>query len=257
MEDRYYLERVVAAGELKKGDPVIEIGPGDGRLTELLLGRGARVTAVEIDPRWAVHLRNSFHDNANFQLVEKDFLKLTPAELATLFPAGQPVKIIANLPYYVTTPILTRLLELREAISLIVVMVQKEVGLRLSASVGKREAGAVTLYLQYYTTLEIINTVPASAFRPRPKVDSVILKIEPRTSPAVKVGDEVIFWTMIKAAFGQRRKTLVNALAALKREEFSRAAVESGLKYLKLPPRIRGENLSLEEFASLCDYLTQ
>ena len=253
--DQYYLETIIRSGELKSEDNVLEIGPGDGQLTELLLASGAKINAVEIDKRMADHLRKKFSDKKNFQLFEKDFFKLSPSEIKTIFNGKQKTKIIANLPYYVTTPILTKLLTWKDYIEMLVIMVQKEVGERMTATVGTRKAGAITLYLHYYTTLEIISTVPAVAFLPQPKVDSAILKILPRTAPKVFVKSEEIFWIMIKTAFAQRRKTLVNALSAADEEILSRVRVEAGLESLGLGAKIRGEKMTLEEFAALCNYL--
>ena len=257
LEDEQYLALIVACGEVSPADHVLEIGPGDGRLSRLLLAAGAALTAIEIDPRWAAWLRAEFASQDKFNLLEQDFLKLGQDAEDQLFRVGAGLKVIANLPYYITTPILIKLPEHRAALELMVIMVQKEVGERLAAEVGSRAAGAITLYLQYYTTIEIIDTVPAKAFRPQPKIDSVILKIKPRVIPPVAVSNEELFWRLIRAAFAQRRKTLVNALLALKDQKITRSSLESGLKMIGLNAKIRGEKMRFEEFAALCDYLDQ
>ena len=257
LEDEYYLELIAVSGKLTPQDRILEIGPGDGRLTELLLDSGATVIAVEIDPRLSEELLIRFSANSRFTLINKDFLKLSSSEIENIFGGSQRLKVIANLPYYVTTPILTRLLEFREHLEMLILMMQKEVGERLTAVIGSRGAGALTLYLQYYATLEIINTVPATAFRPRPQVDSVIIRITPRSAPAVAVREEALFWSVIKAAFSQRRKMLINALAAQNIKGINKLNVKTGLRELGLSPKIRGENMTLEEFASLCNFLAQ
>lgn len=247
--DAAVVRGIVEAAELQKGDRVLEIGPGIGTLTQGLAESGAQVTAVELDKKLPAVLAETLKGYENVRIVQGDILKTDIRELM----GDAPFKVAANLPYYITTPILMALLEQRLPIRKIVTMVQKEVAERMIAPPGSKTYGALSVAVQYYTAPEIVLDVPPKSFIPAPEVDSVVIACKVRGEPPVAVRDEKLFFRVVKAAFGQRRKTLSNALkgAGFLKDEVQEALEQAGIEAAR-----RGETLSLEEFAQLADAFT-
>lgn len=241
---------VVEAAEIEQGDRVLEIGPGIGTLTQGLLEAGAEVTAVELDKKLPAVLAETLKGYEHLNVVRGDILK---TDIAALM-GGAPFKVAANLPYYITTPILLSLLEQKLPITRIVTMVQKEVAERMTAPPGGRDYGALSVAVQYYTEPEIVLDVPPNCFLPAPEVDSAVIVCAVRQTPAVAVKDEKLFFRVVKAAFGQRRKTLSNAL---KTTGASKEEIGKALDKAKVDATRRGETLSLKEFAALADGLAE
>lgn len=234
---------------------VLEIGPGFGVLTQALAKRCRRVVSVEIDDRLLPVLDYTLSEYDNVKIVCGDVLKLDLKKLIQSEFGNEKISIAANLPYYITTPIITRLLEQQLPVKNIVIMVQKEVADRLCAREGKKDYGAITLLCRYYTEPEIITKVPSSLFIPPPKVDSAVLRLRVLDEPSVKVKDEKMFFKTVKAAFSQRRKTLLNCLASafpIPKAELTEIMLAAGIE-----PARRGETLNAEEFARLADALTR
>lgn len=235
-------------------DCVLEIGPGAGVLTASLCEHAERVAAVELDRRLFPVLRETLADYENFTLVEGDAMRLDlKALLREQFGDGARVAVCANLPYYITSPLLMRMLESRLPVEKLVVMVQKEAAERLAAEIGSRAAGAVTVAVRYYTEPRVCFEVPRTSFLPAPKVDSAVLELRVRKTPPVKLFDEAFFFRMVRAAFGQRRKTAVNALSAGLGLE--KKAVAAAIAGLGLPEAVRAEAMSMETLAALADRL--
>ncbi len=241
---------VVEAAEIEPGDRVLEIGPGIGTLTQGLLEAGAEVTAVELDKKLPAVLAETLKGYEHLNVVQGDILK---TDIAALM-GGAPFKVAANLPYYITTPILLSLLEQKLPITRIVTMVQKEVAERMTAPPGGRDYGALSVAVQYYTEPEIVLDVPPNCFLPAPEVDSAVIVCAVRQTPAVTVKDEKLFFRVVKAAFGQRRKTLSNAL---KTTGASKEEIGKALNKAKVDAARRGETLSLVEFAAVADGLAE
>ena len=239
---------VVEAAEIENGDRVLEIGPGIGTLTQGLLEAGAEVTAVELDKKLPAVLAETLRGYEHLKVVQGDILK---TDIPALM-GDQPFKVAANLPYYITTPILLSLLEQSLPITHIVTMVQKEVAERMTARPGGKDYGALSVAVQYHTEPEIVLDVPPSCFFPAPEVDSAVIACAVRQMPAVAVQDEKLFFRVVKASFGQRRKTLSNALKPL---GFSKAQIEDALLGAGIDSTRRGETLSLEEFAAIANKL--
>ena len=251
LTSRDVLDDIVDAAEIESG--VMEIGPGFGVLTQALCESAEKVVSVEIDDRLLPVLDYTLSGYDNVKIVHGDVMKLDLKELIEKEFGGEKISIAANLPYYITTPIISRLLEEKLPVKNIIVMVQKEVAERLSAKEGTKDYGAITLLCRYYTEPEIITKVPASLFVPPPKVDSAVLRLRVLDEPRVKVKDEKIFFKTVKAAFSQRRKTLLNCLASafpISKEEIGALLREAGIE-----PQRRGETLSIEEFARVSDLL--
>lgn len=244
------LEEIANAAEID-GCGVIEIGPGFGVLTNELAKHAEKVVALEIDDRLIPILKDTLSEYDNIKIINKDVLKTDIAALIDEEFDSKTVSIAANLPYYITTPIITGIIEAKLPIRNLVVMVQKEVADRIVAKPGSKDYGAISVLCQYYANTEIITTVPADLFVPPPKVDSAVVKLAFYDKPAVEVKDEKLFFKTVKAAFSQRRKTLLNCLSA----NFSSSKDElvSILEKVGIDPRRRGETLSLEEFANLSD----
>lgn len=250
LTDRGVLCDIVAAADIDYG--VLEIGPGFGVLTQELAQKAGKVVTVEIDKTLLPVLEDTLSDFDNIKLINGDVMKLDLAEIIKQEFGDRKISVAANLPYYITTPILTMLIEKKLPISNIVVMVQKEVADRITAKPGKKEYGAISVMCQYYTNPSMVAKVPAGLFVPAPKVDSAVLKLEICERPNVEVKDEKMFFKVVKAAFSQRRKTLLNCLA---NGSFGMSKQELGdeLTKIGISPTLRGETLGLEEFARISD----
>lgn len=244
--DAGIVQGIVDAAQIHPGDHVLEIGPGIGTLTQGLAEAGADVTAVELDKKLPAVLAETLKAYDRVRIVPGDILKVDIPALM----GQEPFKVVANLPYYITTPILMTLLERRLPITMMVTMVQKEVAERMTARPGSRSYGALSVAVQYYTEPEIVLNVPPRSFIPAPEVDSVVIACWVRSVPAVKVSEEKMFFRVVRAAFGQRRKTLANALRG---GGFPKEQVRAAMERAQMDPQRRGETLSLEEFGRLAD----
>lgn len=236
---------IVNAADIQFGEKILEIGPGIGTLTQKLLEADASVTAIELDKKLPQVLNETLKGYDNFTLISGDVLKVDLNEIM----GAEPYKVVANLPYYITTPILLTLLEKKLPITKIVTMIQKEVAERITASPGGKDYGALTLAFKYYTDTKIIREVPPQCFYPAPEVTSAVIASDVLKEPSVKVKDEELFFKVIHAAFGKRRKTLLNALKSV----FDKDTAINALKTADIDGGRRGETLSVEEFARLSD----
>lgn len=255
--DTNVLNRIVDHAEIGSESGAIEIGPGIGALTEQLAKRAEKVVAFEIDQRLLPILDETLAPYGNVTVINKDVLKADVHEVFNeQFEEGQDVMVVANLPYYITTPILFKLLEEKLPVRGFVVMMQKEVGDRLAAKPGTKEYGSLSIAIQYYTEVETVMTVPRTVFVPQPNVDSAIIRLLKRPKPVVEVTDETFFFEVVRASFAQRRKTLMNNLSnnlngfPKDKELLDRILTEVGID-----PKRRGETLSIEEFATLSNAL--
>ncbi|HGA4381759.1 TPA: 16S rRNA (adenine(1518)-N(6)/adenine(1519)-N(6))-dimethyltransferase RsmA [Streptococcus agalactiae] len=259
LTDTNILQKIVDTAEIDKGVNVIEIGPGIGALTEFLAENAAEVMAFEIDDRLIPILADTLARFDNVQVVNQDILK---ADLQTQIQAFKnpdlPIKVVANLPYYITTPILMHLIESKIPFAEFVVMMQKEVADRISAMPNTKAYGSLSIAVQYYMTAKVSFIVPRTVFVPAPNVDSVILKMVRRDQPVVSIQDEDFFFRVSKVAFVHRRKTLWNNLTShFGKSEDTKAKLEKALEIAKIKPSIRGEALSIPDFASLADALKE
>lgn len=253
--DDCVIEKIIESSNIEKEDLIIEIGPGLGVLTERLLKKSNNVVVIELDKKMIEILQNRFCLNRNLEIINNDVLKVDLEKLIKNKKEQtniNKVKIVANLPYYISTPIIMKLLENRLEISEIIVMVQKEVAQRLGAETGKREAGAITYAVEYYAQATPIIDVPKESFIPSPKVESQVIKLEVRQNPKIEVEDEKLLFNIIQKSFMQRRKTLSNALIN-NRILDSKEEVEKMFKTLEIPSNVRGENLTLEEFGKIAN----
>ena len=248
--DEHVLNKIISGAEINKDDTVLEIGPGIGTLTQALCEAAGEVIAVEIDRDLIPILEKTLDSFKNVRIINEDILKLDLNEISQ-----KPLKVVANLPYYITTPIIMGLFESGSPIESITVMVQKEVADRMKALPGGKDYGALSLAVQYYAEAKIIANVPQNCFIPRPNVGSAVIRLKAHKNPPVEVGDKEYMFSLIKAAFLQRRKTLSNALKNESSLGLSRDEVVNALKKMGLPEDVRGERLSLEEFAELSDIL--
>lgn len=253
--DKNILEKIVDAAEIGADDVVLEIGPGIGTMTQYLCERAREVIAVEIDDKLIPVLADTLSEYDNVTVIHQDILKVDIRALAEEKNGGKPIKVVANLPYYITTPIIMELFESRVPLESVTVMVQKEVAERMKEGPGSKDYGALSLAVAYYAVAEIIAEVPPACFIPRPKVSSMVIRLTCHKEPPVEVADERFLFSVIRASFQQRRKTLVNGLnnapwIPVDREEITRC-VES----LGYGPSVRGEKLTLEEFARLANLL--
>ena len=250
--DTHVLEKIIREAGITKDDMVLEIGPGIGTMTQYLCENARKVIAVEIDKNLIPILtQDTLSEYDNVRIINEDILKLDINQLVEEENGGKPIKVVANLPYYITTPIIIELLESGAGFDSITVMVQKEVAERMQAGPGGKDYGALTLLVRYYSEAEVIANVPPNSFIPRPGVDSAVIKLSLLKKPRVETEDPGRLFAIIRAAFSQRRKTLSNALkndAALK---IPREKTEEALETMGLKTDIRGERLSLEEFAEL------
>jgi len=252
--DEGILNRIVEVADLSKDDIIIEIGPGMGTLTKKLAEKAQKVLAIEIDENLVKLLKETLKSYPNIEIIQADILK---TNLNKLLKSRYAIKVVANLPYYITTPIIIHLLKVREILSNIVVMVQKEVGRRMVAKPRTKDYGALSLLVQYYTKPQITVRVPRSAFLPEPEVDSCVVNLEVRNKPAVGVKDEELFFRVVRAAFEQRRKALKNALTYTRDLRLDKTKVLEILEKADIKPLRRGETLSLEEFARLSNLIAQ
>lgn len=250
--DGNIINKIAETAELDENSGVLEIGPGLGTLTQALCVRAKKVVAVEVDKSLKeVHKETLNYDN--LKIIYDDFMKIDVDNLIEKEFTGLDVKIAANLPYYITTPIIMKILEKRYKISKMVVMVQKEVAQRLNSSPGSKEYGAVTLAVRYRADTNIAMIVPNTVFMPRPKVDSAVIEFNILKEPRIKVQDEDLLFNVIRASFGQRRKTLLNGLS--NNLKISKDVVKEALSNAGIAPGVRGETLSLDEFGKISDEL--
>lgn len=255
--DPHVLDKIIAAAQISKDDLVLEIGPGIGTLTQYLSEAAREVVAVEIDKNLIPILEDTLSDYDNITVINEDILKLDIRKLVKERNEGKPVKVVANLPYYITTPIIMGLFESNLPLQSVTVMVQKEVAQRMQAGPGSKDYGALSLAIAYYATPYIAANVPPNCFMPRPAVGSAVIRLTPHENPPVEVKDPEFMFRLIRASFNQRRKTLQNSLHNSQELNFTKEEVAQALETLGLNPGIRGEKLSLEEFAQLSDLLQQ
>lgn len=251
--DTHVLEKIIAASQITKEDFVLEIGPGIGTMTQYLAEYAREVAAVEIDNTLIPILKDTLKDWDNVTVINDDILKVDIRKLALERNGGKPIKVVANLPYYITTPIIMGLFENQVPIDSITIMVQKEVADRMQVGPGTKDYGALSLAVQYYAKPEIVANVPPNCFMPRPKVGSAVIRLERYEKPPVEVSNEKLMFRIIRASFNQRRKTLVNGLKNSQELSYSREEIEEVLNECGIPLNIRGEALTLAEFASLAN----
>lgn len=253
--DTHVLDKIIAAAGVTKEDTVLEIGPGIGTMTQRLAEAAGRVFAVEIDTNLIPILQETLGDYGNVTVINEDILKVDIKKLTEEGGQGCPVKVVANLPYYITTPIIMGLFESGAPIANITVMVQKEVAERMQVGPGSKDYGALSLAVQYYAEPYIVANVPPNCFIPRPGVGSAVIRLTRYEQPPVQVKDKALMFALIRASFNQRRKTLLNGLTNSQELSFSKEAIAAAIADLGLAPAVRGETLSLEQFARLSDRL--
>lgn len=253
--DSHVLDKIVKYSEIGKDDFVLEIGPGIGTLTQYLAEHAREVLAVEIDRNLIPVLSDTLSSYDNIHIINEDILKLDLRQIAKKYNGDKPIKVIANLPYYITTPIIMGLFESQTEIASITVMVQKEVALRMQAKPNTKDYGALSLAVQYYAKPEIIANVPPNCFMPRPNVGSAVIRLSRHNKPPVNVKNETLLFQLIRAAFNQRRKTLQNSIAGFADLHYSKEDIANALEQLSLPVNIRGEALGLKEFADLSNII--
>lgn len=249
------LEDIIAAAEITKDDFVLEIGPGIGTMTQYLCESAREVVAVEIDKNLIPILADTLSAYDNVEVLNDDILKVDIKTLAEERNGGKPIKVVANLPYYITTPIIMGLFESHVPIDSITIMVQKEVADRMQEGPGSKEYGALSLAVQYYADPEIVVNVPPSCFMPQPKVGSAVIRLTRHAEPPVNVENEKLMFQIIRASFNQRRKTLANGLNNFPGLNLSKEAIQQCIEELGVPATIRGEALSLEQFAQLSNII--
>ncbi len=253
--DTHVLDKIIEKANITKEDFVLEIGPGIGTMTQYLCEEAGKVAAVEIDSNLIPILKDTLSEYSNIEIVHGDILKVDIGALAREKNQGKPIKVVANLPYYITTPIIMGLFESHVPIDSITVMVQKEVAERMQASPGTKDYGALTLAVGYYAKPEIVANVPPNCFMPRPKVGSAVIRLKRHEHPIVQVEDEKLMFDLIRASFNQRRKTLVNGLNNAPGIFLGKEKIQECLKELSVSETIRGEALTLEQFARLSNIM--
>lgn len=251
--DTGILEEIIEAAQITKDDFVLEIGPGIGTMTQYLCEAARAVVAVEIDTNLIPILKDTLAEYNNVDVLNEDILKVNISKLAEEKNNGKPIKVVANLPYYITTPIIMGLFEKNVPVDSITVMVQKEVADRMQVGPGTKDYGALSLAVQYYAKPEIVANVPPNCFMPRPKVGSAVIKLTRYEKPPVDVKDEGLMFRLIRASFNQRRKTLVNGIRNSGDFSLSKDEIEDVFNRCELPLNIRGEALTLEQFAMLAN----
>ena len=253
--DAHVLEKIVSAAGITKDDCVLEIGPGIGTMTQYLAESAGQVIAVEIDTNLLPILADTLKDYSNVKVINQDILKVDINELVKEYNNGRPIKVVANLPYYITTPIIMGLFESNVPIDNITVMVQKEVADRMQVGPGSKDYGALSLAVQYYASPYIVANVPPNCFMPRPKVGSAVIRLTKYKDAPIKVTNEKLLFQLIRASFNQRRKTLQNGIKNFGGLNFSKEQVAQALEEMGLPASVRGEALTLEQFATLANIL--
>ena len=253
--DTHVLDKIVSAADITKDDVVLEIGPGIGTLTQYLAYQAKEVIAVEIDKALIPILQDTLSAYDNVTILNEDILKVDINKLVAEKNDGRPIKVVANLPYYITTPIIMGLFESHVPVASITVMVQKEVADRMQVGPGTKDYGALSLAVQYYAEPYIVANVPQNCFMPRPKIGSAVIRLTRHAQPPVEVKDEKLMFKLIRASFNQRRKTLANGLRNDSSLPYSKEVVEQAIADCGFSPTIRGEALTLEEFAKLANYL--
>jgi len=253
--DTNVLDKIIRSAEITKDDCVLEIGPGIGTMTQYLAENAREVIAVEIDKALIPILEDTLSEYDNVTVINDDILKVDINKIARERNGGKPIKVVANLPYYITTPIIMGLFESHVPLKSITIMVQKEVADRMQEGPGSKAYGALSLAVQYYAKPEIVANVPPNCFIPRPNVGSAVIRLTRYGEPPVKVQDEAKMFALIRASFNQRRKTLVNGLGNAAGLNVSKEQVQKALEIMGLSPTVRGETFSLEQFAQLSDLL--
>ena len=253
--DTHVLNKIIRAAKIHKDDFVLEIGPGIGTMTQYLAQSARQVAAVEIDRALIPILEDTLSEFGNVRIINEDVLKLDLRKLAEEANGGKPIKVVANLPYYITTPIIMGLFEKHVPIESITVMVQKEVADRMQAVPGTKDYGALSLAVQYYAKPYIAAFVPPNCFMPRPKVGSAVICLSCHETPPVQVKDENLLFKIIRASFNQRRKTLANGLSNASDLSVPKEIIKEGIEKIGKGTGVRGETLTLEEFARLSNYI--
>ena len=249
------LETIVDAAHIQADDCVLEIGPGIGTMTQYLAEQAREVVAVEIDKALIPILQDTLSEYPNVTIINEDILKVDLEKLVKEKNDGRPVKVVANLPYYITTPIIMQLFESHVPLHSITIMVQTEVAQRMQVGPGTKDYGALSLAVQYYYRPEIITHVPPTCFIPRPNVGSTVIRLTRYEKPPVEAADESFLFSLIRASFNQRRKTLVNGLSNASGLNLSKAQITEALEQMGLPANVRGETFTLEQFARLSELL--
>lgn len=249
------LEGIIEAAGVTKEDFVLEIGPGIGTMTQYLCEAAGSVVAVEVDKNLIPILEDTLQEYDNVEVISEDILKVDIAKLAQERNGGKPIKVVANLPYYITTPIIMGLFESHVPLESITIMVQKEVADRMKEGPGSKEYGALSLAVQYYAKPQIMLEVPPSCFMPQPNVGSAVIRLTCHEKPPVNVQDEKLLFQIIRASFNQRRKTLANGLTNFGSFGLSKEELQQCIEELGVPATIRGEALSLEQFAKLSNII--
>ena len=255
--DDHVITKIINAAEITKDDLVLEIGPGIGTMTQYLAESAGKVIAVEIDKNLIPILGETLAEYDNVTIINEDILKLDINRLVEEENDGKPIKVVANLPYYITTPIIMGLFESHVPLQSITVMVQKEVADRMQVGPGSKDYGALSLAVQYYAKPYIAANVPPNCFIPRPGVGSAVIRLTRYEEPPVMVKDERLMFKLIRASFNQRRKTLQNGIANSPELPYSKAQVEKALEKMGLAANVRGESLTLAEFAKLSDTISE
>lgn len=253
--DTHVLEKIISAAGITKDDCVLEIGPGIGTMTQYLAENAGHVVAVEIDRNLIPILKETLADYDNVTVINEDILRVDIKALAEEYNGGKPIKVVANLPYYITTPIIMGLFESGVPIDNITVMVQKEVADRMKEGPGSKDYGALSLAVQYYAEPEIVANVPPNCFIPRPNVGSAVIRLTRHKEMPVEVKDPALMFKIIRASFNQRRKTLQNGLGNAPELPYTKEQIAAAIAEMGLTPTIRGETLSLAQFAQLSDIL--
>ncbi len=253
--DTHVLEKIISAAGITKNDCVLEIGPGIGTMTQYLAENAGHVVAVEIDRNLIPILKETLADYDNVTVINEDILRVDIKALAKEYNGGKPIKVVANLPYYITTPIIMGLFESGMPIDNITVMVQKEVADRMKEGPGSKDYGALSLAVQYYAEPEIVANVPPNCFIPRPNVGSAVIRLTRHKEMPVEVKDPALMFKIIRASFNQRRKTLQNGLGNAPELPYTKEQIAAAIAEMGLTPTIRGEALSLAQFAQLSDIL--
>lgn len=255
--DEHVLDKIIRAAEITKDDYVLEIGPGIGTMTQYLACAARKVTAVEIDRALIPILEDTLKEYDNVSIINEDILKVDIAALAKEKNGGRPIKVVANLPYYITTPIIMGLFESHVPLESITVMVQKEVADRMQVGPGTKDYGALSLAVQYYAEPYIVANVPPNCFMPRPAVGSAVIRLTRHQKPPVEVMDEKLMFRLIRASFNQRRKTLANGLKNSGELNLSKEVITAAIEKLGKGSSVRGEALDLEEFARLTNIIKE